>query len=220
MSEPVRPQPLVGLAGIAYALLSIIVGPMCPQPFPTNVFTGAESAAYFAANQNMFLIGNYLGLVAFLPGLPLFAYTAARIRAKEAADGWIWLMVLMGGVLAHSVGAIDLALYEVAALPAARATPELAKLCLDMAAVTFGFCFLLIGFYALVTSVAALKLGVFSKASGLVGLVVGVLCCAASLGTLFLDNQFLAIPGQFVGGAFVLFFAWQGMIAVDAWRGR
>lgn len=57
-----------GWAGIVFSVLSLIVIPLSFPPPPPLGATGAEFSAYYDAHRWGFLIGNYLGIAAFIPG--------------------------------------------------------------------------------------------------------------------------------------------------------
>ena len=211
---------LAGWAGIVYSLLSLIVLPLAASPAlppPALGSSGAEIAAWYAAHRTGFLIGNYLGIAAFIPGFVQLAVLSARVRRLEGPDGWLAYFMLASGTFAHAVFACSLVVFQL--MPFLTEPAE---------AAVFGWFsalwFALDGLAALplVLSVgwATLRVGVlprwFAHASG----VVGAAMLLMSLGAFSAAPAWLAAGGPATLAGFVIFFLWTFAIAVTMARAR
>ncbi len=200
--------------GILFVILSIAIGVTAP-PLPTTAADGAAVLEFYTAHRSGFMFGNFLGMLALIPAIPMYTYTAYRIRLAEGAEGWLWLMSLFAGLIAHAVGMVDLAIYQVASL---QTTPELAKLANDLGAMCFAAIFPALTGCAWAVSIASLTVGGFGRWTGISGVIVGLVCLVVSFGALWPDGV-LAVPGPATGGAFLLYIAWTSAMAAEiAWR--
>ena len=75
--------------------------------------TGTEIANYFKEHRLGFLIGNYLGILAFFPGFVQLAVFAARVRRLEGATGWLASLLLTTGTFTYAVFACSLVVFQV-----------------------------------------------------------------------------------------------------------
>src|SRR5262245_27400105 len=103
---------IAGVSGIVFSILSLIVVPLVATPAsstpPVLGATAEGFAAWYALHRTGFLIGNYLGILAFVPGFVQLAVLAAHIRAREGASGWLAPFVLGSGAFAYAVLACSL----------------------------------------------------------------------------------------------------------------
>jgi hypothetical protein len=115
MNNEARANRLAGWNGLVFSVLSLIVIPLVVTPPPALGATGEAFAAWYTQHRAGFLLGNYLGIVAFIPGFVQLAVLAARIRAREGAGGWLGPFVLASGTFAYAVFACSLVAFQ--ALP-------------------------------------------------------------------------------------------------------
>src|SRR5262245_3594068 len=102
MDDP-RTDRIAGWAGIVFSVLSLIVLPLILSLPPPLGSSGAAFAAWYGEHRLGFLIGNYLGVAAFFPGLVQLAVLAARVRQREGATGWLSSLVLATGTFTYAV---------------------------------------------------------------------------------------------------------------------
>jgi len=111
-----RSNRIAGWSGIVFSILSLAVLPVVISPAPPAVgVPGAEVAAWFDAHRTGFLIGNYLGILAFVPGFVQLAVLVASIRKAEPEGGWLAYLVFGSGTFAYAVFACSLCVFQ--ALP-------------------------------------------------------------------------------------------------------
>src|SRR5262245_57764551 len=112
---PTRTHRLAGWSGIVFSILSLIVIPLAVTPPPALGSTADGFATWYSEHRVGFLVGNYLGIAAFVPGFVQLAVLAARIRAREPASGWLAALVLASGTFTYAVFACSLVAFQ--ALP-------------------------------------------------------------------------------------------------------
>src|SRR5688572_11022238 len=95
---------LAGWAGIVFSVLSLIVLPLAlpPPPPPALGANGAAFGTWFADHKLGFLIGNYLGILAFVPGMVQLAVLAARVRRLRGEHGWFSSLILASGAFCYA----------------------------------------------------------------------------------------------------------------------
>ena len=127
-----------GITGIAFVVLSSVVGVIAP-PWPPAGSGQEAIVTYFTTYREPFLIGNYLAAVASLPGLVQVATLALIVRGKEAEGGWHWLGLFGAGLVAHAVGIVVLAAFQAHVFVATGPGVAAVVATSELANVGFGF---------------------------------------------------------------------------------
>jgi len=214
-----RSNRIAGWSGIVFSILSLAVLPVVFSPAPPSVGApGAEVAAWFEAHRVGFLIGNYLGILAFAPALVQLAVLAAWIRRAEGKDGWLASVVFGSGVFAFAVFACSLVVFQ--------AMPFLVAPHLHLEAEAFGtfaaVWFSLDGLAALPFIVAVAwathATKVLPRSFAIFSWVVALIAFVMSLGAFFDRPTTIAAGGLLTGVGFVTFFAWTFVLAIHQLR--
>ena len=129
---------LCGLTGIAFVVLSSVVGVIAP-PWPPAGSGQDVIVTYFVTYREPFLIGNYLAAVASLPGFVQVATLALIVRGKDAEGGWLWLGMLSSSLVAHAVGIVVLAAFQAPVFVATGPGVSAVIATSELANVGFGF---------------------------------------------------------------------------------
>ncbi len=183
--------------GIAFAVLSAAIFPAVAPDLHPTLGSNAESVlAFHAAHRLPFLIANYLGVVAMLPGLVKVAYLAARFRQAEEKGGWLWILVLASGIFALAIGTADLMTFQTIPFLAKPGLEVGAKVLSDLA--SSGFALFLVaeaGFtFAIVWATIATR--ALPRWVAWVGIPVGGVALIGSLGSVW-------TPGVLAGGGVI-----------------
>lgn len=101
-----RAHKIAGVAGLVFAILSLIVIPLTLVPEShasalTSSTVLGPSARWYQEHRSGFLLGNYLGLAAFFPGFVQLAVLYAAIRKREGGGGWLAILVFGCGTSAR-----------------------------------------------------------------------------------------------------------------------
>ena len=209
---------VAGIAGIAFALLPAVtlfavfpaVGPAALPPLGA---TPAMVAAYHASSGTGVLIGNYLGILAVIPGLVKLAYLSALIRKKEPADGWLWLLVFGAGMFMFGLGALVLVAYNAIPFSASFGLTASAKALSDLGQGAFAFLMLAVLALTLSVSWAILKTRALPRWVAMFGIVASVVMFIASLGAIW-TLPFLVGGGPMTNLTFLVFLTWFASIDV------
>jgi hypothetical protein len=153
-------------------------------PFPNVASSAAEIVAYYPKYRGPFLVGNYLAALAVVPSLPLLAYLTRLVREAEGEGGAWWIMLLGSALLAHAVGTAVLMVYQAVAVVAIEGNAAVAKALSDLANMGFGFFFVVLMGYCVISGLAFVKTAVAPRWIGYAGIACGVLAFVASLGSL------------------------------------
>jgi hypothetical protein len=205
---------LAGWSGLVFSALSLIVIPLAPSIAPALGASGASFSQWYAEHHWGFLIGNYLGILAFLPGFVLLAVLTARIRHREGVTGWMGWLVFGTGAYAFAIFAASLILFQT--------MPFLTGPKLGVAAETLGT-FSVIWFsldglaampFVLATGWAALSTEVLPRWFANLSFLVGGLCFLMSLGSLSATPTWFAAGGPLTALGFVAFFGWTTALSV------
>ena len=211
-----RVDRLAGVAGIVFSILSLIVFPLVltPPAPPIVGQSGAEVAAWFEGHRTGFLIGNYLGVAAFLPGFVQLTVLAARVRRAESEDGIFASLILTTGTFAYAVMACSLVAFQAMPFllaPHLRASIEAFG---SLTAIWFALDglagFPLVVVVAVATNVTGVLPRWFARATYV---VAGVLL-AMSLGALTTTPAWLSAGGAVTGVGFIGFFLWTLVLGV------
>src|SRR4051812_33871242 len=101
--DATKERRLAGAAGILFAVLSLAVIPLSPEIGAPIGSSADELVGYYIRHRFGFLLGNYLGVAAFLPGFVQLVITSSWIRRREEPHGWLGSLVLATGTFAYSV---------------------------------------------------------------------------------------------------------------------
>jgi hypothetical protein len=218
--EPPRAFRLGGWAGIVFSILSLIVIPLVAvpvAPLPALGAPGDSFVAWFQAHRTGFLVGNYLGIAAFIPGFLQLAVLGARVRNVEGPDGFLASLVLTTGTFTYAVFACSLALFQV--LPF-LVDPQAAQALGWFASVWFALDGLAAMSLVLAVGWAALRTGVLPRWLVSTSWIVAAIALVMSLGSLTATPAWLAGGGPATFGGFIAFFLWTGALAVAMLRAR
>lgn len=209
---------LAGWAGIVFSILSLIVIPLTASPLPVLGAAGADYARWHAAHRTGFLVGNFLGLAAFLPGLVQLAVLAAAIRRREGEGGWRAALVLASGVFTYAIFFCSLVVFE--ALPFLLAPRMLDSL--EAMGTLGNVWFAVDGLAALPLVVAVAWAGRGTLPGWLVtaSWLVALLATIMSLGGITASPAWLAGGGVATFVGFTAFFSWTLAIGVVQLRQR
>jgi hypothetical protein len=216
-----RAQRIAGWSGITFSVLSLIVIPFVAGSLPPPLgATGASLAAWHAAHRTGFLIGNFLGIAAFVPGLVQLAILAASVRKLEGEGGFLSTLVLATGVFAYAVFACSLCVFQ--------ALPFLVEPRLEAAMEGLGSLgavwFALDGLVAipLVIAVgwAVARTGVLPRSFARASWILVLVALFMSFGALTSTPAWLAGGGLVTGLGFLGFFAWTFAIALAQLRAK
>lgn len=211
---------LGGWAGAAFAVLSLAVVPfsLTPPMLPVVGADGAAFAEWYAAHRLGFLVGNWLGVAAFIPGLVQLAALAARIRAREGDTAFFSMLVLGAGTFAYAVFAASLCAFQ--AMPFLVTADRFGSA--EALGTLTSVWFSLDGLAGLVMVVAVGWAGAETGAlpAWLVRSCVplAIVLAVMSVGALTTSPTWLAAGGMATASGFVLFFAWTAAIAVAQLR--
>ncbi len=206
--DDARSNRIAGWAGIVFSLLSLAVIPLALPPPPALGAGGAAFAEWFVAHRLGFLVGNFLGVAAFFPGLVQLAVLAARVRRAEGEAGWLGSLVLVTGAFAYAVFACSLAVFQ--------ALPFVARPGLDgpmeamgtLASVWFALDGLAALPFVLAVGWAVAATRIFPRWFVRASWAVALLALVMSLGALSAEPVWLAGGGPATGIGFVAFCAW------------
>ena len=188
---------LAGWAGIAFSILSLAVVPFAYPPPPTLGASGAAFAAWYDAHRTGFLIGNYLGIAAFVPGFLQLAVLADLVRRREGASTWLSSLVISSGTFAYAFFGCSLVVFQVYPfLTAARLEPAMELP------------------FVLAVGLAAVNTGMLPRWFANASWVLAVLALVMSLGALSATPAWLAAGGLATFVGFVAFFAWTFALGV------
>src|SRR5438105_12938327 len=127
---------IAGISGILFVILSLAILAAGPPP-PTLTSPAQEIVAYYPAYRLAFLIGNYLGVLAFVPGFVLMAYLTGLLKQAEGEAGWLWIIVLGSFLVTAAVSIADLILFQATAISADPGNEAVAKALSDLANLGF-----------------------------------------------------------------------------------
>jgi hypothetical protein len=204
-----------GWCGIVFSVLSLIVAPMVAFSFPPGLGGDVPSvAAWYGAHKLSFLVGNYLGIVAFVPGFVQLVALAARVKKLEGPDGWLGALVVATGTYGYAVFACSLVVFQ--AMPF-LASPHLQGPIESMhtlASVWFALDGLAAVPLVLAVGWATRRTGALPKAFATASWIVAALAILMSLGSLTTKPAWLAAGNNATGLGFIAFFAWTLAIGV------
>jgi hypothetical protein len=201
-----------GASGAVFVLLSVTIAVIAP-PIPSLATSGPDVVAYFAKNQDSFLIGNYLGALGLLPGIIVILYLIVAIRDAEPERGFIWLLALVTNTSGLAAAVAVFALLQGAAVVAPSSPPQLALALMDAGNMGFGLFF--IPQAAGVASLAwgFLRTGTMPRAIAWAGVPIAAIMLVASFGTV-VRTEPMAAGGVATVVAFGVFVLWFLAISV------
>lgn len=204
-----------GWAGIAFAVLSLAVGPLTGGDVPPGLGSnGATFASWYAAHRAGFLAGNYLGIAAYVPGFLQLAVLAARFRAADKPSGMLAALVLATGTFAYAVFACSLVVFQVLPFVAAPGREGVADAMGTLGAVWFALDGLVALPFILAVAYATAKTGALPAWFARLSYVAAVALAAMSLGALTDSPAWLAAGGAVTTVGFVGFGAWILVLSI------
>lgn len=204
---------IAGICGIIFALLSAAIFPAIFPNFPPPLGGAADDIVAFHQTQGLaFMIANYLGVLAMIPGLIKLSYLVKVFRLAEKQDDWLSLFVLSSGIFAFAIGTCDLIFFQTLSF---LAEPELkvgAKALSDLASA--GFALFLVGQLAHAMAIvwATIATRALPKWVAISGCFVMVFSFVGSLGANLSQPAFLAGGGDMSGIALGVFLGWYAAL--------
>ncbi|HRG94805.1 MAG TPA: hypothetical protein PLR99_01080 [Polyangiaceae bacterium] len=214
-----------GVCGLVFAALSLVVVPLVAAPATPPAALGASGetfAAWYVAHRAGFLVGNYLGIAAFIPGFVQLAVLAARIRAREArTDGalpWLSGLLLASGTFTYAVFGCSLVAFQAMPFLLDPAAPQASLAMGTLTSVWFALDGLAALPMLLAVAWAVAATGFLPRWVAWLSGAVAALALLMSVGALFDAPPWLAAGGPATFLGFVAFFAWTGALAVAMMR--
>lgn len=209
--DDARALRFAGWAGIAFSVLSLIVIPLAPAAPPALGASGAAFADWYRAHRTGFLLGNYLGIAAFIPGFVHLAVLAMRFRVGPRGD-LHGILVLATGTFTYAVFACSLVVFQV--LPFVIAHEDAAETIGTLGAVWFALDGLAAVPFVLAVGVGTAATRALPAWVAKASWVVAVLAIVMSLGAVFTKPAWLAAGGPATLLGFGAFFAWVIALSV------
>jgi hypothetical protein len=210
-----REDRVAGWAGVVFSVLSLIVIPLAFPPPPALGASGPVFAEWYGAHRWGFLIGNYLGIAAFIPGLLQLAIVAHRIKRAEAEkDGWLGPLVIASGTFTYAVFGCSLVVFQTLPfLTSARLEGPMEAMG-SFATIWFALDGLAALPLVLAVGWAVLATGFLPSWFARFSWLVAVLCLVMSLGSLTSEPAWLAGGEPATALGFVAFFGWTLTLAI------
>lgn len=208
---------IAGWNGIVFSILSLIVIPLTAggsQELPALGATAEQFAAWYGAHKTGFLVGNYLGIAAFIPGFVQLAILAARIRAKDDAKGFFGGFVLATGTFTYAVFATSLVAFQVLPFLVDPASPQATLAMGTLGAIWFSLDGLAAIPMLVAVGWATLATGVFPRWFASLSWVTIAIAVVMSVGAVFDKPAWLAAGAQATLFGFFAFFVWTGVLSV------
>ncbi len=210
-----RGDRFAGWCGIVFSVLSIIVAPLVAFSFPPGLGAdGAALAAWYGAHKLSFLVGNYLGIAAFVPGFVQLAALAARVKKLDGPDGWLGTLVACTGTYTYAVFACSLMVFQALPFLAAPRLHEPMEAMGTLASLWFALDGLAAVPLVLAVGWATARTGALPKSFATASWALAALATVMSLGALTETPLWLAAGNAATGLGFMAFFAWTSAIGV------
>ena len=210
---------VAGWAGLAFSMLSLsvipLVGGVLPPPLGSE---GAAFAEFYRAHRVGFLVGNWLGIAAFVPGFVQLALLAAQVRRAEGEGGWLSTLVLSTGIFAYAVFACSLAVFQVLPFLVAASHEPAAEAMGTFGAVWFALDGLAALPFVVAVGWAAARTRALPRWMVPASWLLVLICLGMSLGAITATPRWLAGGGLATGIGFVAVFLWTGAIGVAQLR--
>ena len=216
----VREGRWAGWAGVLFSALSLVVVPLVAAPAMDPPVLGADGkavVAWYQAHKTGFLVGNYLGIAAFVPGFVQLAVLAARVRRLEGPRGMLGGLVLATGTFTYAVFACSLIVFQVMPF---LVEPMGAQALGWLTSVWFALDGLAAAPFVIAVAWAAHRTGALSRRLVRASYAVCALALAMSAGSLTTSPAWLAAGGPATFAGFVAFFVWTGAIGIAMVRRR
>lgn len=208
---------IAGWNGIVFSILSLIVIPLTAggsQQLPALGATGEQFAAWYAAHKMGFLVGNYLGIAAFIPGFVQLAVLAAAIRAKEDAKSFFGAFVLATGTFTYTVFACSLVAFQVLPFLIDPASPQAMLAMGTLGAIWFSLDGLAAVPMLLAVGWATLATGIFPRWFASFSWVTIAIAILMSIGSICDRPAWLAAGAQATLLGFFAFFVWTSVLSI------
>lgn len=213
-----RTQRIAGWCGLVFTVLSLIVIPLTAggsEQLPALGGPGEGFARWYGAHKTGFLVGNYLGIAAFVPGFVQLAVLAALFRKKDDEDRWFGAFVLASGTFTYCVFACSLAVFQALPFLVDPASPQASLAAGTIASVWFALDGLAAVPFLLAVAWATLATKeVLPRWFASFTWVVTALAIVMSLGSIWIEPAWLAGGGPATIAGFFAFFVWTGVLAV------
>jgi hypothetical protein len=217
-ADETRAYRAAGWAGIVFSVLSLIVLPLAASPLnpppPVLGASGAEYASWYGLHRTGFLVGNYLGILAFVPGFVQLVVLAARVKRVEGEHGWMGSLVLCTGTFAYAVFACSLVVFQALPFLAERRLEAANEAMGALGAVWFALDGLAALPLVLAVAWATTRTGALPRWFGRTSWVVSIVAAAMSLGGLTSTPAWLAGGGAVTAVGFIGFFVWTTILSV------
>jgi len=221
MTDAASPMPW---AGIIFSVLSLVVFPLVmaspSSPPPIVGQSGAEVAVWFDQHRRGFLLGNYLGVAAFLPGFVQLTVLAARIKRAEGEGGFLGTLILTTGTFGYAVFACSLIAFQAMPFLLAPHLQAAIEALGSLTAVWFALDGLAAFPLLIAVGLAARSTRVLPPWFARFTWVIAFFAFAMSLGSLTASPPWLAAGGMVTGVGFIGFFVWTFVLGVVFMRKR
>jgi hypothetical protein len=210
---------VAGWAGLLFSLLSLVVIPLVGGVFPPPLgSSGAELAQFYRDHRIGFLVGNWLGIAAFVPGFVQLAVLTSQVKRAEGERTYLSTLVLSTGIFAYAVFACSLAVFQ--ALPfLIEARQELAVEAMGtLGAVWFALDGLVAMPFVLAVGWATTSTRVLPGWVAVASWPVALIGLGMSFGAITATPKWLAGGGVATGAGFVAVFLWTGAMSVAQLR--
>lgn len=214
----VRTQRIAGWCGLVFTALSLIVIPLTASgdvPLPAVGGSGEAFARWFSLHKTGFLVGNYLGIAAFVPGMVQLAVLAALFRKQDDDEHWFGAFVLATGTFTYCVFACSLVAFQALPFLVDPASPQASLAMGTLASIWFSLdglaalpFLLAVGWATLATK------DVLPRWFASFTWVVTALAIVMSLGSIWIEPAWLAGGGPATIAGFFAFFVWTGVLSV------
>ncbi len=215
-----------GIAGLVFAVLSLIVIPLTLVPGSpgephSSVSTAlGPSARWYQEHRTGFLVGNYLGLAAFFPGFVQLAVLYAAIRRREGETGWLSILVFGCGTFAYAIFGCSLLTFQAMPFLVDPSVPQATRAISTLSMTCFALDGLAAAPFVAAVAWAARITHVLPKWFGVLSWITAVIAVLMSVGALVESPKWLAAGGTVTDLGFVAFFAWITVMAVLFLRGK
>ncbi|MBS2013007.1 MAG: hypothetical protein JST00_08980 [Deltaproteobacteria bacterium] len=213
-----RTQRIAGWCGLVFTILSLAVIPLTASGTTALPALGGSAegfARWYAEHRTGFLVGNYLGIAAFVPGFVQLAVLSARFRSRDDEESWFGAFVLATGTFTYAVLACSLVVFQVLPFLIDPASPQAMLAMGSLGSVWFALDGLAAVPFLLAVGWATLATkDVLPRGFATFTWVVIVLAFVMSLGGIWIQPAWLAGGGPATIAGFCAFFGWTGVLAV------
>ncbi len=207
-----------GWCGIAFSALSLIVIPLTATPstgvLPALGTSPEDFAAWYSTHKMGFLVGNYLGIAAFVPGFVQLAILYAVIRAKEKEPAFLAPFVLASGTFTYAVFACSLVAFQALPFLTDPYSPPAMMAMGTLGSIWFALDGLAAIPFLLAVGWATLATGALPRWFASVTWVTIAFAILMSLGAIWDEPRWLAAGSKATLLGFFVFFVWTTVLSV------